>query len=134
MLSQRTKYGLRALIARINHIRRDNPCLHDNSSLEFHSTDNDALICYSKRRGDNIVITVVNLDYHHRQSGWLELDQSKLALPQGTTYQVHDQLSDARYLWSGPRSYVELDPGGMPAHVFVVRYRVRSEADFDYFA
>jgi starch synthase (maltosyl-transferring) len=126
--------SLRALIARINHIRRDNPCLHDNSSLEFHSTDNDALICYSKRRGDNIVITVVNLDYHHRQSGWLELDQSKLALPQGTTYQVHDQLSDARYLWSGPRSYVELDPGGMPAHVFVVRYRVRSEADFDYFA
>ena len=50
------------------------------------------------------------------------------------TYQVHDQLSNARYLWSGARSYVELDPAGMPAHVFVVRYRVRSEADFDYFA
>jgi starch synthase (maltosyl-transferring) len=126
--------SLRALVTRINRIRRENPCLHDNTSLEFHPTDNEALICYSKHRGDNIVITVVNLDAHHRQSGWLELDRAKLAIPAGTTYQVHDQLSEARYLWSGSRNYVELDPAGMPAHVFVVRYRVRSEADFDYFA
>jgi starch synthase (maltosyl-transferring) len=126
--------SLRVLITRINRIRRENPCLHDNTSLEFHQTDNEALLCYSKRRGDNIVITVVNLDAYHRQSGWLELDQTKLAIPQGATYQVHDQLSDARYLWSGSRGYVELDPAGMPAHVFVVRYRVRSEVDFDYFA
>jgi starch synthase (maltosyl-transferring) len=126
--------SLRLLISRINRIRRDNPCLHDNASLEFHPTDNEALICYSKRRGDNIVITVVNLDHHHRQSGWLTLNQTALAIPEGATYQVHDQLSEARYLWSGPRNYVELDPAGMPAHMFVVRYRVRSEADFDYFA
>jgi starch synthase (maltosyl-transferring) len=126
--------SLRPLITRINRIRRENPSLHDNRSLEFHPTDNDALICYSKRRGDNIVITVVNLDAYHRQSGWIELDRSRLALPAGATYQVHDQLSDARYLWSGSRGYVELDPADLPAHVFVVRYRVRSEADFDYFA
>jgi starch synthase (maltosyl-transferring) len=124
----------RELLTRINRIRRDNPCLHDNASLEFHPVDNKALICYSKRRGENIVITVVNLDPHHRQSGWLELDQTRLAIPSSATYQVHDQLSNARYLWSGARSYVDLDPAGMPAHVFVVRYRVRSEADFDYFA
>jgi starch synthase (maltosyl-transferring) len=126
--------SLRLLITRINRVRRDNPCLHDNASLEFHPTDNEYLICYSKRRGDNIVITVVNLDFHHRQAGWLDLDQRRLGIPEGATYQVHDQLSEARYLWSGSRNYVELDPAGMPAHVFVVRYRVRSEADFDYFA
>jgi starch synthase (maltosyl-transferring) len=126
--------SLRMLIRRINRVRRENPCLHDNASLEFHPTDNEALICYSKRRGDNIVITVVNLDFHHRQAGWLHLDHAKLAIPDGATYQVHDQISEARFLWSGARNYVELDPAGMPAHVFVVRYRVRSEADFDYFA
>jgi starch synthase (maltosyl-transferring) len=126
--------SLRALITRINRVRRENLCLQDNASLEFHPIDNEALICYSKRRGDNIVITVVNLDAHHRQAGWMELDTTRLAIPEGATYQVHDQLSDARYLWSGARNYVELDPAGMPAHVFVVRYRVRSEADFDYFA
>ena len=95
--------SLRVLITRINRIRRENPCLHDNTSLEFHQTDNEALLCYSKRRGDNIVITVVNLDVYHRQSGWLQLDETKLAIPQNATYQVHDQLSDARYLWNGSR-------------------------------
>ena len=96
---------------------------------EFHPIDNKALICYSKRRGDNIVITVVNLNPHHRQSGWLELDQTKLAmLHRRDLIRCTNQLSNARYLWSSARSYVDLDPAGMPAHVFVVRYRVRSEA------
>jgi len=126
--------SLRALITRINQIRRDNPCLQDNASLEFHATDNEALLCYSKRRGDDIIVAVVNLDLHHRQTGWLQLDLTKLAIPEGSNFQVHDLLSNARYLWSGPRNYVELDPAGTPAHLFVVRHRVRSEADFDYFA
>ncbi len=126
--------SLRALITRLNGVRRENPCLHDNRSLEFHATDNDALLCYSKRKDDNVIVVVVNLDPHHRQVGFLTLDPDKLAIPEGATYQVHDLLSNARYLWSGPRNYVELDPGGMPAHVFAIRYRVRSESDFDYFA
>jgi starch synthase (maltosyl-transferring) len=126
--------SLRALIARINRIRKEHACLHDNTSLEFHPTDNESLICYSKRRDDQAVIAVVNLDPHHRQGGWLHLDLEKLGIPDHSGFQVHDLLSDARYLWSGSRNFVELDPAGMPAHLFVVRYRVRSEADFDYFA
>ena len=126
--------SLRALITRINRIRRDYTCLHDNSTLEFHPTDNDALLCYSKQRDDQAIIVVVNLDHHHRHSGFMTLDLQKLGIREGASFQVHDLLSDARYLWSGARNYVELDPGGLPAHVFAVRYRVRSEADFDYFA
>lgn len=126
--------SLRLLITRLNQARRANPCLQDNVSLEFHATDNESLLCYSKVQGDNRVIVVVNLDPHHRQAGWLQLDLTKLGLPAASSYQVHDQLSDARYLWSGPRNFVDLDPAGMPAHVFVVRHRVRSEAEFDYFA
>jgi starch synthase (maltosyl-transferring) len=126
--------SLRALIARINRIRKEHACLQDNTSLEFHPTDNESLICYSKRRDDQALIVVVNLDPHHRQSGWLHLDLEKLGIRDHTGYQVHDLLSYARYLWSGSRNYVELDPAGMPAHLFAIRYRVRSEADFDYFA
>jgi starch synthase (maltosyl-transferring) len=77
---------------------------------------------------------VVNLDPHHRQAGWLDLDLEKLGIRDGAAFQVHDQLSDARYLWSGSRNYVDLDPASLPAHLFVLRYRVRSESDFDYFA
>jgi starch synthase (maltosyl-transferring) len=46
---------------------------------------------------------------------------------------VHDLLSEQRYQWRGRRNYVMLDPHRMPAHVFKVRRRVRSEQDFDYF-
>jgi starch synthase (maltosyl-transferring) len=126
--------SLQVLITRINHIRHEYECLHDNATLEFHPTDNDTLLCYSKRRGDKAILVVVNLDPHHRQTGFVDLDLEKLGILDGTTYQVHDLLSEARYLWSGARNYVDLDPSEMPAHVFAIRYRVRSEADFDYFA
>lgn len=125
--------SLRDLIQRVNQARRENVCLQDNASLVFHPTDNDTLLCYSKRRGDNCVLCVVNLDPHHRQTGHVMLDLAALGLRPDAQYQVHDQISEARYLWSGSRNYIELDPHVMPAHVFLIRQRVRSEADFDYF-
>jgi starch synthase (maltosyl-transferring) len=48
-------------------------------------------------------------------------------------YQAHDLLTDARYLWQGMRNYVELNPQTVPAHIFVMRRKVRTEHDFDYY-
>jgi starch synthase (maltosyl-transferring) len=48
-------------------------------------------------------------------------------------YQAHDLLTDARYLWHGAHNYVELNPHTVPAHIFVLRRRVRTEHDFDYY-
>jgi starch synthase (maltosyl-transferring) len=42
-------------------------------------------------------------------------------------------LTDARYLYHGPRIYVELNPQTVPAHIFRLRGRVKREQDFDYF-
>jgi starch synthase (maltosyl-transferring) len=39
----------------------------------------------------------------------------------------------SRYLWRGPSNFVELDPHTMPAHILLVRRRVRTERDFDYY-
>jgi starch synthase (maltosyl-transferring) len=127
--------SLRDLIAAINRARRENPALRSNEGLYFHATDNDQLICYSKTAAaaDNTVIAVVNLDPHHPQSGWVELDLGPLGLDAGRSFQVHDLLSGARYLWNGARNFVQLDPQRVPAHLFRVRRRVRSELDFDYF-
>ena len=49
------------------------------------------------------------------------------------TYQAHDLLNDVRYLWHGPRNYVELKSQEIPAHIFRLRRRVRREEDFDYY-
>jgi starch synthase (maltosyl-transferring) len=76
---------------------------------------------------------VVNLDPYHTQSGWVELPLEEFGLEAGHPYQMHDLLSDARYLWHGTRNYVELVPQEVPAHIFRLRKRVRSERDFDYY-
>jgi len=127
--------SLRDFIAEVNRIRRENPALQDDVNLVFHPVDNEQMICYSKHTDDfsNAVVVAVNLDPHHKQSGWVDLNLHALRIDPDRPYQMHDQLSDARYLWHGSRNYVELDPQVLPAQVFRVRYKVRTERDFDYF-
>ncbi len=121
------------LIAAVNRIRRENPALQQNATLQFHETDNDQLLCYSKTAGENVIVVVVNLDIHNTHSGFLDLDLGALQLDADRTYQVHDLLSNARYTWHGPRNYVQTNPHVIPAHIFRIRRRVRTERDFEYF-
>ena len=51
---------------------------------------------------------------------------------EGETYQVHDLLTDERFLWRGSRNFVKLDPHTRPAHIFRLRRHLRTEHDFDY--
>ncbi|NED38333.1 DUF3459 domain-containing protein, partial [Streptomyces sp. SID8499] len=55
------------LLTRLNDIRRRHPALHQLRNLRFHHTDNDAVIAYSKRTGEDTVVVVANLDPHHTQ-------------------------------------------------------------------
>jgi starch synthase (maltosyl-transferring) len=119
----------------VNHIRRDNPALQSDRRLEFHPVDNDQLICFSKRTedADNIILVVLNLDPHRIQSGFINLPLDLLKMEEKVPYQAHDLLTGARYLWTGPRNYVELNPASVPAHIFRLRRRIRAENDFEYF-
>jgi starch synthase (maltosyl-transferring) len=114
--------SLKYLIARVNHIRRQNPALQADQHLRFYSTDNDQLIAYSKTTEtlDNIIVVVVNLDPYHAQSGWVELPLKDLQLRAQAPYQMHDLLTGASYTWHGALNYVGLDPYRQPAHVFKV--------------
>ncbi len=127
--------NLSGLLARVNRIRRENPALRSNHRLRFHPINNDCLLAYTKSTEDgaDIILTVVNLDPHHVHGGWLELAAGELPANPGQTYQMHDLLTDARFLWNGPRNYVELNPQYSPAHIFRLRRHLRTERDFDYF-
>jgi starch synthase (maltosyl-transferring) len=130
-------WTLRDFIARINEIRRDNSALHENRNLRFFEVDNEEMIAYGKSTPGqtNLIVTVVNLDPFHTQSGWVKLPAAELGLGSGPgeSYQVHDLISDARYLWHGETNFVQLDPRASPAHILQVRRRIRTEQDFDYF-
>ncbi len=123
------------LIARVNRIRRDNAALQADRGLAFCAIDNDQLIGYVKhdQAAENVILTVVNLDPHNTQSGWLHLDLPTLALDTERPYQVHDLLTDQRYQWRGADNFVRLDPRRVPAPIFRIRRHVRREHDFDYF-
>jgi starch synthase (maltosyl-transferring) len=123
------------LIARVNQIRRENPVFHSNQNLRFRQVDNEQIIAFTKSTDDlsNQVLVVVNLDPHHAQAGIVDLPLEELRIDQQQPYQVHDLLTDARYLWHGVRNYVELNPQIVPANIFMIRRRVRTEQDFDYY-
>lgn len=145
--------NLREFITRVNRIRRENPALHSDSSLRWLQIDNNALIAYAKRSpdGHNTVVTIVNLDPHNTQSGWVNLDAAwmagtaeqgdgdelgstpNLVAAQSERWQMHDLLSNQRFVWQGDWHFVLLDPHRAPAHIFLVRRPLRREQDFEFF-
>jgi starch synthase (maltosyl-transferring) len=126
--------SFREMIGLINQIRRENPALHYNDRLHFYYTDNERLLFYGKSLPDlsNIILVAVNLDPHHTQSGWVRLPLHELGLRHDETYQVHDLLTDGRFLWQGESNFVQLTPEA-PAHIMRLRRKVKTERDFDYF-
>lgn len=114
--------SLRDLITHVNRIRLASPALQLNTGLTFHPVDNQQLIAYSKVCEDpkDMILAVVNLDSHNRQAGWVNLDLDVLHLGSEESFQVHDLLTDARYVWHGSRNFVDLNPAVLPAHIFRV--------------
>lgn len=128
--------SLAPFIARVNRIRRENPALQWDRTLRFLHVDNPQLLAYAKTSADgsNVVVTVVNLDPHTPQSGWVGLEPGSVGVsPPSRSFQMHDLLSGQRFIWQGDWHYVRLDPHSAPAHIFVVRRRHGDERDFDYF-
>jgi len=111
--------SLRPFISLVNAIRKENPALQANDGLQFHTIQNDRIICYSKSTPDkkNVILTVVNLDSTWTQSGFVELPLDELGIDVRHPYQMLDLLTGAKFTWQGPRNYVELRPQEVPAHI-----------------
>jgi starch synthase (maltosyl-transferring) len=105
------------LVAKINKARRENPALQHLANIAFLDTENDALIAYVKRSGDNTVITAVNLDPHNTQEGIVNVPAWLGTAP---AFKVRDLLDDQLYDWSIGRNYLRLAPGNRMAHVMRV--------------
>ncbi|MDP1533819.1 MAG: alpha-1,4-glucan--maltose-1-phosphate maltosyltransferase, partial [Rubrivivax sp.] len=132
--------SLADFIGVLNRPRRDNKALQSDAGLHFLKVDNEQLIAYAKStpagatpESANTVVCVVNLDPHHVQSGWVEMDLAALGIDAHQAYQMHDLITGAHFLWHGARNFVSLDPHSCPAHVMQLRTRLQRENDFDYF-
>jgi starch synthase (maltosyl-transferring) len=108
---------LLSLIERINTIRRENPAFEQLDNIQFLTTENDALIAYAKRTGDNTVITVVTLDPVSAQEGVVVVPYGLGLAP---VFTVTDLLSGESFDWRMGRNFVRLDPYRV-AHLLRVR-------------
>lgn len=104
------------LVQRVNEIRRANPALQHVDNVLFLETENDSLFAFAKRREDNTVITVVNLDPHAAQEGTTVVPAAYGVPP---AFHVEDLLGGETYMWHVGRNYVGLGPG--QSHILRVR-------------
>jgi starch synthase (maltosyl-transferring) len=108
-LKQRALDGpLLPLVARLNAARRANPALQWLDPLTILETQNEQLFGFLKRRGENTVVTVVNLDPAATQVGVCVVPVSTGLPP---AYPVRDLLTDEKWTWRIGRNYVKLGPG-----------------------
>ncbi|MDJ0341458.1 alpha-1,4-glucan--maltose-1-phosphate maltosyltransferase [Streptomyces sp. H10-C2] len=112
--------SLAPFITQLNRLRRRHPALQQLRELHFHTTDNDAVLAYSKRSGEDVVLVVVNLDPHHTQEATVSLNMPELGLTWHESVPVRDELTGETYHW-GRDTYVRLEPGRTPAHIVHLR-------------
>jgi starch synthase (maltosyl-transferring) len=115
--------SLAPYLTRLNQIRRAHPALQQLRNLTVHSSEDPSIVVFSKQRGDDIVLVVVNVDPHGAHATMAHLDLWALGLPSDARFDVHDELSDQTWVW-GADNYVRLDPAVEVAHIFSVRSRV----------
>ncbi|MEP6666656.1 MAG: alpha-1,4-glucan--maltose-1-phosphate maltosyltransferase [Nocardioidaceae bacterium] len=116
-------------ITKLNGIRRRHPALQKLRNLTVHSTDDDAVLCFSKRTtpddskdgkaGGDTVIVVVNVDPHGTRETVVHLNMPALGYDWHDTFVVEDEITGEHWRW-GETNYVRLDPSYEPAHVLSI--------------
>ena len=124
--AEKKKLSLAPFITLLNKIRRENIALQRLRNLHFHASDNDAVIAYSKREGDNLILVVVNLDPNFAQETTVHWNMNLLGLHENNledNFEVTDLIDNAKYSWSA-HTYVRLDPtriSGKVVHIARVK-------------
>jgi starch synthase (maltosyl-transferring) len=108
------------IISILNAARKNNKALQSTWNLQFCTIENENLLGYLKATDDlsNIILLVVNLDAHSRQSGYIQLPLSTLKINGRVNVKAHDIVTDEQYTWTQEWNYIELDPYKMPFHLF----------------
>ena len=112
---------LAPFVAQLNKIRKENIALQRLRNLHFHHTDSGAILAYSKRDGDNLILVVVNLDPTYVQETTVHWNMQVLGLNQ-EQFKVTDLLDGNVHHWS-PHTFVRLQPSrpvGKVAHIVKV--------------
>ncbi len=121
--------NIKADIARINTIRRENPALHTWRNVRFHAAADDNVLFYSKTAGRNTLLIAVNLDPFHAVRTTIEIPLADLGYGAAEPVACEELLSGERRIWHGAVQTLELDPQINPAAIFRVDGRLHVDYD-----
>jgi starch synthase (maltosyl-transferring) len=105
-------------ITRLNAIRRENAALHDWRNVEFYRADNDHVIFYGKRAGDQLILVAVNLDPANAHDVLLWLPTGEYGIADDQPYELDELLDRTHHVWHGSGHRWRLDPQTNPAAIF----------------
>jgi starch synthase (maltosyl-transferring) len=108
------------IITLLNKARKEHKALQSTWNIQFLEIENSNLLAYLKATEDlsDIMLIVVNLDQHAKQSGYVQLPKERLRLKEYVNVKLHDLITDEHYTWTQEWNYVELDPYILPFHMF----------------
>jgi starch synthase (maltosyl-transferring) len=105
------------MFGRLNEIRREHGALQRIEGLRFLGVENETLLAYTRRTGEETLVVIVNLDPSSAQEGTVIVPE-ELGLP--PVFAVEDLLDGRSYRWRLGRNYVRLDPSVRPGHLLGV--------------
>ncbi|MFC6713251.1 alpha-1,4-glucan--maltose-1-phosphate maltosyltransferase [Branchiibius cervicis] len=112
--------SLAQFLGLLNKIRHEHPALHWLRNLRFHHVDDETMLAYSKKRGDDVILVVAAFDPHATRESTVRLDMGALGLRAGDRFKALDLLSGTEYDW-GSENFVRLGPATAPVHIFQVK-------------
>ena len=110
--------NLNLLLGNLNSIRRNHPALQQLRRIDFHDARHPGVIAYSKRDGDDVVLTICSLDPDNAVECDLVIDMGAIGLEDDAPLNVRDELTGATFTW-GRQNFVRLTPA-QPAHILHV--------------
>jgi starch synthase (maltosyl-transferring) len=120
--------NIRAEVAALNRIRRENPAFAERANLRFYRADDDDVIFYGRMRGDEVLLVAVNLDPFAARDVLLWVPTGDLGIADDEPYEVEELLGGTRHVWRGSAQRWLLAPQTNPAAIFRLRAPARSAA------
>jgi len=120
--------SLAPYLTMLNRARAEHPALGQLRNLRVHSSEDDAILVYSKQLDaaftgtgrPDAVIVVANVDPHSVRESVVHLTLPELGLAEGVQFGVEDLVTGARWTW-GADNYVRLDAFTEPVHILHVK-------------
>lgn len=111
---------LAPFIKSLNSIRNSHPALQQLRDITFHRTDSDAVLCYSKRSGEDIIIVLVTVDPAIARDSGVHFTMPALGLDWQDTFIAIDELSGDSFTLQEHNQFT-VDPHGRCGYIFSIR-------------